>query len=309
MGGGGNLAKMRWKIPLIALCSSLCLASSPAGADQPATRPAEPEGERPSFQEASPEMKAGLPTLWIIGDSTVRNGRDTGWNGQWGWGNPIRFYFDESKINVQNRAVGGLSSRTFYRDMWPWILPDVKEGDFVLMQFGHNDKSPINDDSRARGTFRDNSETVELIDNMLTGQQEWVHSYGWYLRQYAVDAEDRGAQQVVVLSPIPRNRWNEEGTDLDPDSFAAVAHEAAEQAGVEYVDLNARTIEAFKEIGQEKVTNEMWPEGETVHPGWYGAIVIAEQVIEGLEEIDSPLVDYLKPEPPTDLMPSEGKVR
>jgi len=54
-----------------------------------------------------------LPTLWIIGDSTVRNGQDTGNNGQWGWGNPIASYFDQTKINVQNRALGGTSSRTF----------------------------------------------------------------------------------------------------------------------------------------------------------------------------------------------------
>lgn len=301
---------MLWKLlPILMLLLPAILMAQ----TQPATRPAEPEGvvgERPWFQQPRPAMDEDLPTLWIIGDSTVRNGRDNGWNGQWGWGNPIRHYFDESRINVQNRAVGGMSSRTFYRDMWPWILPDLKEGDFVLMQFGHNDASAINDDSRARGTFRDNSDRVELIDNMLTGKQEWVHSYGWYLRQYAADAKDRGAKQVVILSPIPRNRWNEAGDDIGRDSFADIAQAAAEQAGVPFIDLNAKTIKAFKAIGQERITNEYFPEsGDTVHPAWPGAVLIAEEVIEGLKEIDSPLVDYLKPKPPTDLQPPEGKMR
>ena len=56
---------------------------------------------------------ANLPTLFLIGDSTVRNGRGDGANGQWGWGEPLVDLFDTAKINVVNRAVGGLSSRTF----------------------------------------------------------------------------------------------------------------------------------------------------------------------------------------------------
>jgi rhamnogalacturonan acetylesterase len=54
-----------------------------------------------------------LPTLFLIGDSTVRNGRGDGSNGQWGWGEPLVDRFDTSKVNVVNRAVGGLSSRTY----------------------------------------------------------------------------------------------------------------------------------------------------------------------------------------------------
>ena len=59
-----------------------------------------------------------LPTLFLIGDSTVRNGRADGANGQWGWGEPLVDLFDTSKINVVNRAVGGLSSRTYYTGYW-----------------------------------------------------------------------------------------------------------------------------------------------------------------------------------------------
>src|SRR5438067_2209234 len=100
-----------------------------------------------------------LPTLWIIGDSTVRNGQDTGNNGQWGWGNPIASYFDTTKINVQNWALGGTSSRTFQTiGRWDKVLAQIKPGDFLILQFGHNDSGAINDTSRARATLKGNGE-------------------------------------------------------------------------------------------------------------------------------------------------------
>jgi len=71
-----------------------------------------------------------LPTLFLIGDSTVRNGRGDGANGQWGWGEPIVAYFDPAKINVVNRAVGGLSSRTYLTlGYWERVLAMLKPGD------------------------------------------------------------------------------------------------------------------------------------------------------------------------------------
>ena len=77
---------------------------------------------RPPMRQPEPGDPT-LPTLWLIGDSTVRNGRGDGSNGQWGWGEPIVAYFDAAKINVVNRAVGGLSSRTFVsQGHWDRVL-------------------------------------------------------------------------------------------------------------------------------------------------------------------------------------------
>src|SRR5262245_44513956 len=79
------------------------------------------------------------PTLFIIGDSTVKNSTA----GQLGWGDPIRDLFDLNRINVENRARGGRSSRTFQTEgSWDQIVAELKPGDFVLMQFGHNDGGP-----------------------------------------------------------------------------------------------------------------------------------------------------------------------
>src|SRR5713101_5739681 len=119
------------------------------------------------------------PTLFLIGDSTVRNGRGDGANGQWGWGEPLAALFDASKIAVVNRALGGRSSRTYLTGgQWEAVKADLRPGDFVLMQFGHNDGGPINDTSRARGSLRGTGEETEEIDNLLTHEHEVVHTYG-----------------------------------------------------------------------------------------------------------------------------------
>src|SRR6476660_6716482 len=76
----------------------------------------------------------GRPTVFVIGDSTASNGD------RLGWGDPFAAYFDASKVNVLNRARAGRSARTFLNEgLWDKLLADMKSGDYVLIQFGHND--------------------------------------------------------------------------------------------------------------------------------------------------------------------------
>ena len=143
------------------------------------------------------------PTFYLIGDSTVKNGQDDGQRkgpqGQWGWGHYIHEYFDSTKINVENDALGGTSSRSFYTkaNLWGKVIGKIKAGDYLIMQFGTNDSSPVNDSTRARGTFKGNSDTSQAIVNMLTKQNEVVHSYGWYIRQFVSQAKAKGATVIV----------------------------------------------------------------------------------------------------------------
>ena len=88
----------------------------------------------------APAQDAKIPTLWLIGDSTVKNGRGDGAGSLWGWGDLLAPHFDTDKIRVVNRALGGRSSRSFLTEgLWDKVLADVEPGDFVMMQFGHND--------------------------------------------------------------------------------------------------------------------------------------------------------------------------
>ncbi|RRN78147.1 lysophospholipase, partial [Pseudoxanthomonas sp. SGD-10] len=114
------------------------------------------------------------PTLFLIGDSTVKNGKGKGDGGLWGWGSFLADYFDKDKIDVENRALGGTSSRTFYNNpqLWQKVLDEIKPGDFVMMQFGHNDSSPLADTLRARGTIKGNGDEFEEIYNPILKQRE-----------------------------------------------------------------------------------------------------------------------------------------
>src|SRR5687768_1827122 len=120
------------------------------------------------------------PVLYIIGDSTVKNGSGTGQQNLWGWGSFIAGYFDTTKINVENHAIGGRSSRTFITEgRWDRILERLKPGDFVIMQFGHNDAGPLDDTARARGTIKGMGEDSGAIKNQIGKVNEVVHTNGW----------------------------------------------------------------------------------------------------------------------------------
>ena len=94
------------------------------------------------------------PVLFLIGNSTMRNGTlGNGNNGQWGWGYFFNKYFDGRKISVENQALGGMSTRTFYTDLWPTVREALKPGDWVIVSIGHNDHADFFDQRRARGVI------------------------------------------------------------------------------------------------------------------------------------------------------------
>ena len=236
---------------------------------------------------------AARSTLWLIGDSTVRNGRGDGEGGQWGWGDALAAHFDPERMNVVNRAVGGLSSRTFRtQGHWERVLGLAKAGDFLLLQFGHNDNGPLNDDSRARGTIKGVGDEVETIDNLLTGQREDVHSYGWYLRTYVREAKARGITPIVC-SPVPRKTWQDGRIARSRDSYAGWARKVAAEEGVAFVDLNERIALRYEALGEEKV-NALFADAHT-HTSRAGAELNAAIVADAVRELrETGLAEFLK---------------
>src|SRR6187551_3337654 len=178
------------------------------------------------------------PVLYIIGDSTVKNGDGSGKNGQVGWGSVIDPYFDTTKISIRNHAIGGRSSRTFITDeRWDRILAVLQKGDYVIMQFGHNDASPLDDTARARGTIKGIGEDSVEIYNPIRKKKEVVHSYGWYMRRYVKETKARGAIPIMC-SLIPRDNWKDGKVVRSADSYALWAKQIAEQEGAFFIDLN-----------------------------------------------------------------------
>jgi len=281
--------------PLADMLSAEGQAVTPAG-ENVIVKQAQDLMTKPWMPDALPPSDPNLPTLFLIGDSTVRTGRlGNGDLGQWGWGAPLGELFDRTKINVENRAMGGTSSRTFQTlGLWDQVLARMKKGDFLMMQFGHNDSGPINDAQRARGTIKGVGDETEDVNNVLTGKRETVHTYGWYLRKVITDAKAKGVT-AVVCSPIPRNNWQQDKVARASQDYGKWAGEVAKMEGVSFIDLNEIIARRYEAMGQAKVTALCFPRNERTHTGAVGAQINAACVVEGLRSIENcPLVGYLK---------------
>jgi lysophospholipase L1-like esterase len=251
------------------------------------TNPSERNGHAENLS-ANPQ----LPSLFLIGDSTVRNGQGHGDGGQWGWGDFLAPYFDTNRLNVVNRALGGTSSRTFYRDQWPRVAALLKPGDFVIMQFGHNDGSAINDTNRARGTLKGVGDETRAITNLITGKFELVHSFGWYEKAMIAEARARGATPMVC-SLIPRNAWKQGHAARNRSDYAGWAGQIATAENVPFLDINEIIARQYDALGPDKV-NALFVAGAGPHTSQAGAETNAACVIAALKGWkQNPLAPFL----------------
>jgi len=281
----------------------LCLALVLSGGLLPDFAQTTNAPARPRMRENVP-ANPNLPSLFLIGDSTVRNGDGDGAGGQWGWGDELAPLFDTNKINVVNRALGGTSSRTFYRDQWPRVLAMLKSGDFVLMQFGHNDGSALNDASRARGTIKGVGDESESFTNLITKKFEIVHSFGWYEKQFIIEARSKGATPMVC-SLIPRNSWREGKAARNANDYGGWAGQAAKAGNAPFIDINEIIASEYDKLGQEKV-NALFIAGAGPHTSLAGAQTNAVCVVAGIKGLkENPFAKYLSEKasdiPPADL--------
>src|SRR5713101_664970 len=273
---------MSRKTKLIASAAALVYAtlSIPIGLAQTQNPQARPAEQRPK--------NSNLPTLFVVGDSTANNNA----NGAQGWGDPFISYFDAKKINVLNRARGGRSSRTFITEgLWDKVLSEMKRGDFVLIQFGHNDAGATNDASRARGSLPGTGEETQEIDNVLTKKHEVVHTYGWYMRKMIADTKAKGAMPIVMSLTV-RNIWKDGRVERGSGKFGLWAAEIAKSQNVTFIDLTTLIANKYEELGEEKV-KELFATDHT-HTSAAGAELNASLVVEGLKILRSkPLNRYL----------------
>jgi rhamnogalacturonan acetylesterase len=232
-----------------------------------------------------PPINPSFPTLYLIGDSTVKVGTP----GQMGWGEGIGAFFDLSRINLVNYARGGRSSRTFLTEgLWNRVLSALRPGDYVLIQFGHNDGGELFASTRPRGSLPGiGGETREGIVQM-TGQFEVVRTFGWYLQKYVTDARERGAH-AIVCSLVPRRIWKD--GKVVRDERADWAAQAARAANAPFVDLNDIVARRYEEVGPEAVVKLF--ADEHTHTNQAGALFNAGAVVAGLKRIRSPLTQYL----------------
>ena len=114
-------------------------------------------------------------TIHVIGDSTVCNYKDSAYP-QKGWGQVLNNFFDASRVKVNNVAIGGRSSKSFIVDgRLKSLEPNIQKGDFVFVQFGHNDR------------------TANKPERYVPQD-----SFPYYMKQYITTAQKRGATPVLV---------------------------------------------------------------------------------------------------------------
>jgi rhamnogalacturonan acetylesterase len=227
---------------------------------------------------------ADKPTLYIIGDSTVKNGDGTGSNSQWGWGTLVGNYFDTNRISVRNHAIGGRSSRTFITDgRWDAILKTLSKGDYVIMQFGHNDSGPIDDTARARGTIKGiGSDSIETY-NPIRKMKETVYSYGWYMRKYIRETKAKGAIPIIC-SPVPRA--NRRDGKIMRSDYAAWAKQLADETGAYFLDLQDLIAVEYDKMDSVKVNAYFPTPGDRTHTSKEGATLNAEEVVAGIKQLN-----------------------
>ena len=264
------------------------------------------------------EDKKQKVRIFLCGDSTGKN-EDSNPNGMWGWGSQAYTVFDESKCTFINCAKAGRSTRTYLNEnRWEEVYRTLRPGDYVLIQFGHNDIGGI-DKEKERGVIATAKDTCHVYKSQASGKFEVVYSFGWYLKKMIQDCKEKGAVPVI-LSLTPRNEWHsgngETNGTLYPvtekkgrqyierrsDNYVvAWDKQIASETGVEFVDIHnisadvldckcgkAKTPEKAKEKANAYFNHDH------THTSLLGARNNALSLAKGLRLNNSPLTQYLK---------------
>ena len=230
------------------------------------------------------------PVLFLIGNSTMRTGTlGNGNNGQWGWGYYAHEYFDPTKITVENQALGGMSSRTFYNKLWEPIRQAIRPGDWVIISIGHNDNGPY-DEGRARASIPGTSDDTLHVTIKETGEKETVYTYGGYMRKYINDVRAQGGHPIL-MSLTPRNAYDENGKIVRKPHTQWLVQVAAEE-GVPFVDLNEISGQKLDSDGKWKTDYHFFL--DKIHTSRFGAMMNARSVAEGLMASHNPALAPLK---------------
>jgi lysophospholipase L1-like esterase len=165
--------------------------------------------------------------VWLIGDSTIANKEIKAYP-ETGWGMPFTYFFD-STVTVENRAKNGRSTRTFISEnLWKGVTDGLGEGDYVFMQFGHNDESK------------------EKVERYTSPEQ-----YKLNLTKFINETRAAKAYPVLV-TPVTRRRFDSLGRIQETHQlYSAVVRELAKELNVPLIDLDKRSQELLQQFGEE----------------------------------------------------------
>lgn len=225
-------------------------------------------------------MMAAKRKVHTIGDSTM-SGYQPAATPKRGWGMYLQAFFNADSVEVNNRGKSGASSRTFYEteNLWPSVKKQMKAGDYLIIQFAHNDEKckgkdvyVYNDELRAQGA-KDTITDMRGTDPNTT--------YKVYLRKFIREAREMGVTPIL-MSPVCRayfkdGKINNEGRHVlsFEKDYVRSMREVAEDFHVPFLDMTTRSAEQFEAMGQEYCMEHYFNCGDKTHTGQEGGMVVA----------------------------------
>lgn len=218
--------------------------------------------------------------LWLIGDSTIAIKEKKAYP-ETGWGMPFANFWD-STITIENRAKNGRSSKSFMAEnLWQPVLDNLKEGDYVFIQFGHND------------------EAVSKAERYSTPD-----TFKMNLTRYVKETRARKAIPILI-TPVSRRKFNGDGNVVETHVYSPLVRKIATELNVPLIDLDKKSMELYQQFGVENSkllflqlkpgAHPNYPEGveDNTHFNELGARLIAQLVLKEIKELKLQLADRI----------------
>ncbi len=226
-------------------------------------------------------MPAKKMKIWLCGDSTIAI-KQTNTYPETGWGMPFVYFWD-STVQVNNLAKNGRSTKTFINEnLWQQVVDGAEEGDYVFIQFGHNDESEEKKDRYTTPTeFKAN------------------------LTKFVKEAREKKAIPIL-LTPVSRRKFDTLGNAVETHKiYSALTKEVATTENVLFIDLDTKSRALYQSFGKDNSTllfvqlkpgeHPNYPEGriDNTHFTELGARLIAQLVLKEVKELHTDLNNHI----------------
>lgn len=227
-------------------------------------------------------MVAAPRRVHTIGDSTMSDYKPAA-TPKRGWGMYLQAFFNPDSVTVNNRGKSGASTRTFYTtdNLWPSVKTQMHEGDYLIIQFAHNDEKCKGEDVYVQNA-KLRAEGKDTLTDMRGTEPNTT--YKAYLRKFINEAREMGVTPIL-MSPICRayfkdGKINAEGRhDLSKDgidkNYVRCMREVAEEMNVPFLDMTQKSCEMYETTGQERCMKEYFNCGDKTHTGQAGGFLNA----------------------------------
>lgn len=218
--------------------------------------------------------------IYLVGDSTMANKRANRYP-ETGWGQVLAIYFN-NEVEILNFAINGASTKSFIKNKnWERVLANLEEGDFVVIEFGHNDEKINN-------------------QNVFTSLNEYENN----LIKLVSDVKGKKAIPIL-LSPVMRRSFKEGKFYNSHEGYSEIVKKVANEQSVLFIDMLQKSKNLLDSLGVENSKklflylddgNVNYPNGkkDNTHFNQYGATEMAKLFVQGIKELKSPLSNYLR---------------